>query len=189
MKRITLIFIALSVSIFTKNVSAQSNHNPNKCSTVEVTAQDMQKHPELKSERAKYEKSVQEYLLNNPSAQKSGNKRIIPVVFHVIHECGPENISRAQILDQIRVMNQDFSLTNPNFSQTPSAFVPLAADCQIEFRLATKDDLGNCTDGIVRVYSPKTNDASNDNGVKSVSHWNSYKYLNVWVVKSIGSLE
>ncbi len=189
MKRITLIFIALSVSIFTKNVSAQSNNIPNKCSTVEVTEQEMQKHPELKSERAKYEKSVQEYLLNNPSAQKSGNKRIIPVVFHVIHECGPENISRAQILDQIRVMNQDFSLTNPNFSQTPSAFVPLAADCQIEFRLATKDDLGNCTDGIVRVYSPKTNDASNDNGVKSVSHWNSYKYLNVWVVKSIGALD
>jgi hypothetical protein len=189
MKRITLIFIALSVSIFTKNVNAQSNNIPNKCSTVEVTEQEMQKHPELKSERAKYEKSVQEYLLNNPSAQKSGNKRIIPVVFHVIHECGPENISRAQILDQIRVMNQDFSLTNPNFSQTPSAFVPLAADCQIEFRLATKDDLGNCTDGIVRVYSPKTNDASNDNGVKSVSHWNSYKYLNVWVVKSIGALD
>jgi PKD repeat protein len=188
MKRITLIFIALSVSIFTKNVSAQSNHNPNKCSTVEVTEQEMQKHPELRSERAKYEKSVQEYLLNNPSAQKSGNKRIIPVVFHVIHECGPENISRAQILDQIRVMNEDFSLTNPNFSQTPAAFVPLAADCQIEFRLATKDDLGNCTDGIVRVYSPKTNEASNDNGVKSVSHWNSYKYLNVWVVKSIGSI-
>jgi len=189
MNRITLIFIALSVSIFTKNVNAQSNHNPNKCSTVEVTEREMQKHPELQSERAKYEKSVQEYLLNNPSAQKSGNKRIIPVVFHVIHECGPENISRAQILDQIRVMNEDFSLTNPNFSQTPSAFVPLAADCQIEFRLATKDDLGNCTDGIVRVYSPKTNDASNDNGVKSVSHWNSYKYLNIWVVKSIGALD
>jgi len=189
MKRITLIFIALSVSVFTKNVSAQSNHIPNKCSTVEVTELEMQKHPELKSERAKYEKSVQEYLLNNPSSQKSGNKRIIPVVFHVIHECGPENISRAQILDQIRVMNEDFSLTNPNFSQTPAAFVPLAADCQIEFRLATKDDLGNCTDGIVRVFSPKTNEASNDNGVKSVSHWNSYKYLNVWVVKSIGALD
>jgi PKD repeat protein len=189
MKRITLIFIALSVSIFTKNVSAQSNHIPNKCSTLEVTEQEMQKHPELKTERAKYEKSVQEYLLNNPTAQKSGNKRIIPVVFHVIHECGPENISRTQILDQIRVMNEDFSLTNANFSQTPAAFVPLAADCEIEFRLATKDDLGNCTDGIVRVFSPKTNEASNDNGVKSVSHWNSYKYLNVWVVKSIGALD
>ena len=59
MKRITLIFIALSVSIFTKNVNAQSNHIPNKCSTVEVAEQEMQKHPELKSERAKYEKSVQ----------------------------------------------------------------------------------------------------------------------------------
>jgi PKD repeat protein len=189
MNRITLIFFALTFSVFTKNVQAQSKHTHQKCATVEATEHEMQKHPELRDERAKYEKSVQEFILNNPSSQKSGNKRIIPVVFHVIHECGPENISRAQILDQIRVMNEDFSLTNPNFSQTPSAFAPLAADCQIEFRLATKDDLGNCTDGIVRVYSPKTNEANNDNGVKSISRWNAYKYLNVWIVKSIGSIQ
>lgn len=189
MNRSTLIFFALAFSVFTNNVQAQSKHTPNKCATVEAAESEMLKHPELKNERAKYEKSVQEFILNNPSSRKSGNKRIIPVVFHVIHECGPENISRAQILDQIRVMNEDFSLTNPNFSQTPSAFVPLAADCQIEFRLATKDDLGNCSDGIVRVYSPKTNEANNDNGVKSVSRWNAYKYLNVWIVKSIGSIQ
>jgi PKD repeat protein len=189
MNRITLIFFALTFSVFTKNVLAQSKHTHQKCATVEATEHEMQKHPELRDERTKFEKSVQEFILNNPSSQKSGNKRIIPVVFHVIHECGPENISRAQILDQIRIMNEDFSLTNPNFSQTPSAFVPLAADCQIEFRLATKDDLGNCTDGIVRVYSPKTNEANNDNGVKSISRWNAYKYLNVWIVKSIGSIQ
>lgn len=171
------------------SVMAQSKHVPHKCASVEVMEQEMIKHPELVQERAQYEKSIQQYLLHNKGQAKSGEKRIIPVVFHVIHECGPENISRAQILDQIRVMNEDYSLTNPNFTQTPEAFVPLAADCQIEFRLATKDDLGNCTDGIVRVYSPKTNEANNDNGVKSVSHWNSYKYLNVWVVKSIGTVQ
>ncbi len=171
------------------NVFAQDKHAPNKCASVEVMESEFQKHPELRSNYNQYEKSVQQYLLNNPFAQRSGEKRIIPVVFHVIHECGSENISRAQILDQIRVLNEDFSLTNPNFSNTPNAFVPLAADCQIEFRLATKDDLGNCTDGIVRVFSSKTNEANNDNGVKAVSHWNSYKYLNVWVVKSIGSIE
>ena len=126
MKRITLIFMALSVCIIASNVKAQSKHIPNKCSSVEAMEHQLQKHPELKAERENFEKSVQQYLLKNPFVQKSGNKRIIPVVFHIIHECGPENISRAQVLDQIRVMNEDFSLTNPNFSdlffeQTPNA--------------------------------------------------------------------
>lgn len=188
MKRFTLMFMSCAMALSTGSVFAQSNHVPNKCSSVEVMESDFLKHPELISERAKYEKGVQEYLLHNNGQAKSGEKRIIPVVFHVLHECGPENISRAQILDQIRIMNEDYSLTNPNFSNTPGPFVPLAADCQIEFRLATKDDLGNCSDGIVRVYTPKTNEATNQNGAKAVSHWNSYKYLNVWVVKSIGTI-
>ncbi len=170
------------------SASAQSQHNPNKCSTMDVLEKEMQLHPEIRAQQAEFQSQLQTYLAKNPQERaKAGEKRIIPVVFHVIHECGPENISKAQIEDQIRILNEDFSLNNANFSLVPNAFGELAADCEIEFRLATKDDLGNCTDGIVRVYSPKTNDASNDNGVKSVSHWNSYKYLNVWVVKSIAS--
>jgi len=56
----------------------------------------------------------------------------------------------------------------------------------VEFRLAQKDPLGNCTEGITRTYSNKTNAASNDNGVKDLIDWNCYSYFNVWVVKSIG---
>lgn len=69
-----------------------------------------------------------------------------------------------------------------NISQQ-GTYIP--ADCNIEFRLATKDPLGNCTDGIVRVFTSKTNDANNGTGFKGVSYWNSHQYLNVWVVKNI----
>ncbi len=62
-------------------------------------------------------------------------------------------------------------------------YVP--ADCDIEFRLATKDPLGNCTDGIVRLFTSKTNDANNGTGFKAESYWNAYSYLNVWVVNNI----
>jgi hypothetical protein len=55
----------------------------------------------------------EEQAFNNSIAQISSSKRvtkyIIPVVFHVIHTNGPENISKAQIEDQIRILNQDFS--------------------------------------------------------------------------------
>lgn len=61
----------------------------------------------------------------------------------------------------------------------------LPADSKIEFRLATKDPLGNCTDGVVRVFTSKTNNANDGTGFKSVSYWNAYSYLNIWVVKNI----
>jgi hypothetical protein len=63
------------------------------------------------------------------------------------------------------------------------SYIP--ADCNIEFRLATKDPLGNCTDGIVRVFTSKTNDANNGTGFKAESYWNAYSYLNVWVINNI----
>ena len=190
MKTFTRSLIALSFAVFSVSLNAQNQQVPNKCMSHEVLQQELQKHPELIQERMKFEQAVREYLeRTRDSGQKADGKRIIPVVFHIIHECGPENISKEQILDQIRILNEDFSLTNPDFSNTPDAFAAIAADCQIEFRLAQKDDQGNCTDGIVRVYSSKTNEANNDNGVKSLSQWSYYKYLNVWVVKSIGSIQ
>ena len=190
MKNFTSIFFTLSLAVFTASVNAQSNQAPHKCMSHEVLQDELQKHPELIQDRAKFEESVREYIeATRNTGEKADGKRIIPVVFHIIHECGPENISNEQVLDQIRILNEDFSLTNSDFSNTPDAFAELAADCQIEFRLAQIDDQGNCTDGIVRVYSPKTNEANNANGVKALSQWSYFKYLNVWVVKSIGSIQ
>lgn len=73
-------------------------------------------------------------------------------------------------------------------SNPPSATLNLrtwsiAADFGVEFRLATIDPNGNCTNGIVRSYSPLTESA--DDNIKEVSVWPSDKYLNLWVVKNI----
>jgi PKD repeat protein len=190
MNRFTRFCITLGFLVGSVSAYSQSNQASHKCAANDVLENNMLQYPAIKAQQIDFQQQLKSYLdKNNATRAKVGEKRIIPVVFHVIHECGPENISKAQILDQIRILNEDYSLSNPNFSQTPQQFASLAADCNIEFRLATKDDLGNCTDGIVRVYSPKTNEANDANGVKSVSHWNSTKYLNVWVVKSIGSVQ
>ncbi|MEZ5173548.1 MAG: M43 family zinc metalloprotease [Bacteroidia bacterium] len=190
MKTFTSVILSGALAFLTSGINAQNQQVPHKCMSHEVLQEEMQQHPELVKERQKFEESLRNYLANTTVGErKADGKRIIPVVFHVIHECGSENISKEQILDQIRILNEDYSLTNPTINQTPDAFADVAADCQIEFRLAQYDDLGNCTDGIVRIYSPKTNEANNANGVKSLSHWNYYKYLNVWVVKSIGEVQ
>ncbi len=124
-----------------------------------------------------------ELYRQNPPQYKNNTVYQIPVVFHVIHEYGDENISKAQILDQMRILNEDFGRLNADTVNTRPIFASVAADAQIEFVLATKDPQGNCTEGINRVYSPLTNDARDN--VKSVSYWPSDKYLNVWVVKTI----
>jgi PKD repeat protein len=157
-----------------------------KCSSYEHLKETLDKNPGMQVQWNEMESRLQEIANNNqeykqPSVQSV--PRVIPVVFHVIHEGGAENISKAQILDQIRILNLDYSKMNADTVNTPAPFASVSANCNIEFRLAQKDPNGNCTDGIVRVYSPLTNNA--DDNTKSVSDWPSTKYLNVWVVKSI----
>ncbi len=117
---------------------------------------------------------------------ENGN-RIIPVVVHVLHDGGSENISRAQILDQLAKANLDFTFTNPDRLTIPPQFDSIAGNARIEFRLATKDPQGNCTDGINRVYTKKTFQARDNTGFKQLSYWDRSKYLNVWVVSTIES--
>ncbi|CAN5495543.1 hypothetical protein BH11BAC2_BH11BAC2_21700 [soil metagenome] len=109
----------------------------------------------------------------------------IPVVFHVIHTYGIENISKAQIEDAVRILNLSYQKLNPDTVDVIPLFQPIFADCQIEFVLANVDPDGNCTDGITRTYSKLTETASDN--VKALVDWPNDQYLNIWVVKVIAS--
>ncbi|MBX7201706.1 MAG: T9SS type A sorting domain-containing protein [Bacteroidia bacterium] len=170
-------------------IASYSVHAQEKCATWTNMQQEMKEHPELATQYEQWQTTIDNYIKEHKGKPKNGGKRIIPVVVHVIHEYGAENISKEQIISQIDALNEDFSRTNNTYNNIPTPFKALAADCNIEFRLATKDDMGNCTDGIVRVYSPKSTDATNRSRFKDLSYWNSNKYLNIWVVKSIDAGE
>ena len=107
---------------------------------------------------------------------------IIPVVFHVIHYNGPENISDEQIYSGIEVMNRDFRKLNPDTADVITEFEDIAADSEIEFRLAQIDPDGNCHTGINRIVSPLT--YIGDGDVKDLIQWPRNSYLNVWVVEN-----
>ena len=123
----------------------------------------------------------------NGNSERGGGPRIIPTVFHVIHQGGSENISYEQIEDQMRSLNEDFRRLNADTINTRSEFLDVAADANVEFRLAKLDPQGNCTNGVVRVISPLTDNASDESGVKGLSYWPNSDYFNVWVVRSIDS--
>ncbi|MCH1472465.1 MAG: T9SS type A sorting domain-containing protein [Bacteroidia bacterium] len=117
--------------------------------------------------------------------------RTIPVVFHVIHAYGDENISKAQIEDQLRVVNEDFQRQNADASNTRDFFKSRAANFNIEFKLARIAPDGFYTEGITRTYDPVNMIENYEDGSSeaksTVSAWDRSRYLNIWVVKRIES--
>jgi PKD repeat protein len=121
-------------------------------------------------------------------SQRGGGNQlyIIPVVFHIIHENGNENISQEQITNAIDILNRDFRKLNADTADIVDAFDDIAADTYIEFRLATIDPDGNCHSGVNRIVSPLTNDGTNSD-MKALSYWPRSSYLNIWVCGEIGN--
>lgn len=104
---------------------------------------------------------------------------IIPVVFHIIHNNGPENISDQQVLNALEILNRDFRKQNADISSVVSSFQGITADAGIEFRIARKDPNGNCTNGINRVVSDLT--SQGNSAMKALIYWPRNRYLNVWI--------
>ena len=110
------------------------------------------------------------------------NLYVIPVVFHIIHDNGVENISDEQCQDAIRVLNDDYNKLNADWNLVKEEFLDIVADVGITFRLAGLDPDGNCTSGITRTVSTLTNDGGQD--MKDLIIWPRNRYLNVWVAAS-----
>jgi len=115
-------------------------------------------------------------------AERGGGNYVVPIVFHIIHNGGPENISDEQVKDAVRILNNDFNKLNDDWDNVVSEFLPIVADVGITFRLAQKDPDGNCTSGITRTQSVLTYDGTQD--MKDLIQWPRDMYLNVWVAAS-----
>ena len=166
---------------YTQNGCCEVHPNDRVCATDSLFLEAM-KNPELRLKQQKLENFTQYYIENELYNNEKGVK-IIPIVFHVIHNYGNENISDAQIMDALRILNEDFRQHNSDIVDVIPEFQGITADANFEFRLARKDPSGNCTNGITRTVSQLTNNA--DNNVKNLIVWDTDRYLNVWVVDKI----
>lgn len=117
---------------------------------------------------------------NSLNKKSSDGIRTIPIVVHVIHNGGSENISLQQIQSQIQILNEDFGkLIGTNGDGD-------GIDTKVRFCLANKDPNGNCTDGVVRVKSFLTNHQSYQRSLlKDLSFWDNERYLNIYLVRNI----
>ncbi|MFL5728658.1 MAG: M43 family zinc metalloprotease, partial [Cytophagaceae bacterium] len=127
--------------------------------------------------------NFQNSKLNNHYAAKllkTAGTYTIPVVVHIIHNNGPENISDQQVLAGIKHLNDAYAALPPYNGSG-------GTNMGISFCLAQTDPSGNYTSGINRVASSLTNveSTTQDLSLKNLIRWDPTQYLNIWLVKEI----
>ncbi|TJY37748.1 M43 family zinc metalloprotease [Pontimicrobium aquaticum] len=165
------------------------------CATDEYNKLLLKKYPNMMGGKA-FEKNLSKQIqLNkarNSSITPSANRRVIytiPVVVHVIHNGEAigtgVNISDAQVLSQIQVLNEDYR----RMSGTRGFNLNLdGADVEVEFCLAQQTPDGCVTNGINRVDMSATSTSwsgpggNTDTVLKPATIWDPSKYLNIWSV-------
>lgn len=178
-----LAVIALSLLSF--SLRAQ---NANWCATDAMNNAALANSAAARQSQQQLNDFVENYIKNNPPEYfRTGGVNsdtimyVIPVVFHIIHNYGPENISDAQIYDEMQTLKINYQGLRTDTAAVYPTFKPIIADVQIEFRLAQLDPNGNCTNGIDRIVSPLTNNADDNS---KLNPWPYNQYLNIWTVNS-----
>ena len=119
----------------------------------------------------------------------------IPVVFHVLHNNGIENITDEQIFDALTILNRDYRLLNADANNVQAEFAGMPTDIEVEFLLATKAPNGACFKGITRTMNAISYDGSDGgNQVDAIvagndvfqGNWAGNKYLNIFICGDIG---
>lgn len=190
-----LSLLFLCVAGFSPEVFAQQTEEKNeqteyiRCGTMEADSALRQKHTYLGDLDA-FEQwlapfvEMEKQRMADPS--RSTEILTIPVVIHIVHNGDAvgsgENISDAQAISQITVLNEDFRrLTGTRgFNNDPDG-----ADTYIEFCLAQSDPSGNPTTGINRVNGGQASwtQGQIESTLKPATQWDPTQYLNMWTVR------
>ncbi|MEM6297074.1 MAG: choice-of-anchor D domain-containing protein, partial [Bacteroidota bacterium] len=186
----TLLFILGASHAFTQGL--QPPANVIRCETVEAEHERHAHHPKMASDSL-FESEIQQWINNAQTNRTLNGVLQIPLVVHVVYDTPSQNISDAQILSQIAVMNEDFRRLAGSRGFNNS---PVGADTEIEFVMAVRDPNGAATNGIQRYdaiaqgwgASPYDRGTDIEPIIKPATIWDSRYYFNIWVMDLPGGL-
>ncbi|OFZ55104.1 MAG: hypothetical protein A3D92_04135 [Bacteroidetes bacterium RIFCSPHIGHO2_02_FULL_44_7] len=161
---------------------AQQVNDGRFCGTYEHQAEVFKMYPELEDHYY-----AQQLLMNSKmvSTDKSGEKAVtytIPVVFHILHQYGSENITDAQVYDAMKVINREHNAADPDSVNLVPEYQNLVGNTRVNFVLAAVDPYGNCTNGIEHIYS---HESFIGDAFSKIHQWNRSQYLNIWVIAQV----
>ena len=105
------------------------------CGTHKKMQELFDEHPEAKEEYDRLEKEWRDHVQQveneapkpvEDSPEDGFTVYYIPVVFHVLHNGGLENISDEQIMDALDILNRDYRLQNTDANNVVAAFQGLS---------------------------------------------------------------
>lgn len=202
MKNLFIVFLLLV--IITETINAQSNRQPIpitksmsgdfKCASdhkcLEVLSEDAERAIKILDKQKVFFESLESSGLSGKALRtiSVNTPRVIPMVFHIVHQCGREKIGVAQVQQAIDDLNADFNGRNIDaLRDTLDPFYHLMDSMDIEFRLATLDPNGNATTGVHWLeHFSSINGSGLETSLKSYVNWPRNRYLNVWIVSSTG---
>ncbi|MEM8906635.1 MAG: M43 family zinc metalloprotease [Bacteroidota bacterium] len=162
------------------------------CGHQKMTDHQIVQNPAYAQALAQYKNQVIPQLVEQGlgATESAATILTVPVVIHVIHNGEAigvgANLSEAQILAQLEILNEDFSANNPNFTETPAQWSAATGNPDIQFCLASFDENGNPTSGIIRHQMTVTGtdiDNSNiENSIKPATIWDPNQYYNIWTL-------
>ncbi|MFY0673690.1 MAG: T9SS type A sorting domain-containing protein [Bacteroidia bacterium] len=177
--------IFFMVFVYAGMASAQ-HHKEIPCFTDEMLTKAINENPALLQTQTEHEDALynRTYVANKRSSSGC-DVRIIPTVFHIIHNNGSENISDEIVNQYVQQVNDVWRFQNVDIEDVDTAWQQVVTDMQVELRLAKFDENGDSTSGIVRIESSQTSSAGDN--VKSLSQWDPDRYLNIYVVRTIAN--
>ncbi len=183
--------LSLVVLVLAGSFNPIQAQSADRCGQMHALEQLYERQPGEMANVAAAEAAVEEYLRMNAGQLRVQDDIIyIPTVIHVVYKAGVQNISDAQVLSQIDILNEDYSMTNLDRANLRSDFNSLAVNSGIQFCLAETDLGGAPTTVIIRKQSGKNSfnatDTAGWDGVKSSAFggsdpWPKTQYLNIWV--------
>lgn len=186
--------IALSLALMSSLTGFSQSQAIQPCNTYAAMEQHFAEFPEARSkydaEQAKLQKSYLNAEANHGAGKAALVQYTVPVVFHVLHTGGSENVADGQIIAALKQMNSDYGRMGSDTGTIFAPFKSLYVNSDIIFVLAKKDPNGNCTNGIRHLYDTRTDWSQASAGSGSSAYynglvWDPTKYMNVIIVKQI----
>jgi len=189
-KQLTSVLCALS--LLTANQVFSQDKTVIPCKTYDVMEEAFKNDPKARDAYNANQNTLkqfweQEKLNQQHPGATSAVVYTIPVVVHILHTGGSENISDATVMAAIDQVNRDLARLGTDTGSIAQPFRKRYINSDIKLMLAKKDPNGNCTNGIVHRYDTRTtwDRTGNLTALYSGITWNPTRYLNIIVVKDI----
>jgi hypothetical protein len=143
--------------------------------------------PAVRARQAAFEADVYQATMQQMSSAKADDAdatMVLPIVFHIVHENGPENLPDSEIQACVADLNAYFSATFPGPNSGSAA-------TGIQFCLASRDDWGRPSNGIEHHFDTMRTVCLLESEFQEMSrayYWPTADVINVYVLKSMGGV-